>query len=141
MKYGIVLSLLLVLTGCETAYNMTYALLSEKTEKDLTNKDGISIVDCYGKTMGKKHRAPQFWKENNLPKGTTEFVCKDYKAYLPNKATDCQGRLLTSYPNGIMGFKEQYNFPRYRLNSASPGRIVEYTAFTCQNGQVIPIKF
>lgn len=58
MKYGIILSLLLVLTGCETAYNVTYALLSEKTEKDLTNKDGISIVDCYGKTMGEKHRAP-----------------------------------------------------------------------------------
>ncbi|EPR82771.1 hypothetical protein L289_2689 [Acinetobacter gerneri DSM 14967 = CIP 107464 = MTCC 9824] len=27
-----------------------------------------------------------FWKENNLPEGTIHFVCRDGKAYLPEKA-------------------------------------------------------
>ena len=70
------LSLLLVLTGCETAYNVTYALLSEKTEKDLTNKDSISIVDCYGKTMGEKHRAPSFGKKTTYPKAPQNLSVK-----------------------------------------------------------------
>ena len=26
-----------------------------------------------------------FWNGNNLPKGTTEFVCKNGKAYLPDQ--------------------------------------------------------
>ncbi len=137
----IVFILTLTLTACGNKGALGEYLFGISSSKNsLTDKDGASVSDCYNNFILKEN-APEFWKDNNLPKGTTEFVCKDYKAYLPNKATDCQGRLLTSYPNGIMGFKEQHNFPKYGPNSVSPGQIVGYTAFTCQNGQVIPIKF
>ncbi len=35
--------------------------------------------------MISKDPAKYFWEDNNLPKGTTEFVCVDGKAYLPGK--------------------------------------------------------
>ena len=45
----------------------------------LSSKDG-PVRDCYGEFISTKLKpsdADAFWKEDNLPKGTTQFVCKD----------------------------------------------------------------
>ncbi|TCM60890.1 hypothetical protein EC844_13010 [Acinetobacter calcoaceticus] len=42
----------------------------------------IVMVEYYIKNTP---NAEYFWKINNLPKGTTEFVCVDGKAYLPGQ--------------------------------------------------------
>ena len=57
------------------------------TPKDssyLRNSKKEIVVDCYGGGVSKDF-AVDFWQRNNLPKGTTEFVCVDGKAYLPGK--------------------------------------------------------
>lgn len=53
----------------------------------LKNTAGESVSDCTGRgrALRQGDDANQFWKENNLPKGTTDFVCVDGKAYLPSK--------------------------------------------------------
>lgn len=38
--------------------------------------------------------AERFWQYKNLSKGTTDFVSKDGRAYLPSKVTDCQNGLI-----------------------------------------------
>ncbi len=50
----------------------------------LRNKEGGFVYDCRGFTIS-KDPARFFWERNNLPKGTTEFVCVNGKAYLPGK--------------------------------------------------------
>ena len=47
-------------------------------------KNGGFVKNCNGSILFKKDpNADIFWEKNNLPKGTTEFVCVDGKAYLP----------------------------------------------------------
>ncbi len=89
MKYGIVLSLLLVLTGCE--YTLSERITGVSSREVLRNEQGYAISDCHGSLIGKKS-AHEFWRDNNLPRGTTSYICKDYKAYLPNKV--CSGTLI-----------------------------------------------
>ncbi len=50
----------------------------------LRNNKGEIVQDCSGRTLFKDW-SEKFWHVNNLPKGTTEFVCVDGKAYLPGK--------------------------------------------------------
>ena len=49
----------------------------------LTDKNENLVLNCNVQPIAKRGQEI-FWKQNNLPKGTTEFVCKDGKAYLSN---------------------------------------------------------
>ncbi|QOW47030.1 MULTISPECIES: hypothetical protein [Acinetobacter] len=70
------------LAGC-----IDYNILPTVESKDiLRNKNGGIVKDCQNDFLLKKSPfTDNFWKENNLPKGTTEFVCVNGKAYLPGK--------------------------------------------------------
>ncbi len=47
---------------------------------------GGLIMDCKGSPLSKDGPWTEaFWDKNNLPHGTTKFVCKDGKAYLPGQ--------------------------------------------------------
>ena len=125
---------LLSLTACDTLDNWNDGYLSGG--KYLVNDQGL-VSDCRGNHLSVKHKpseADQFWQNNNLPRGTKDFVCKDGQAYLPNKVTDCQGNLIAKQSGGIRQFKINNNFPRY-----ASGEIVRYTAFECEGSNLIPI--
>ncbi|MGP9493418.1 hypothetical protein, partial [Psychrobacter sp. AOP7-B1-24] len=128
---------LLSLTACGTLQNWNSDYLSGGDY--LSNDDGM-VIDCYGDLIGTNPNtvsaAERFWQANNLPKGTTDFVCKDGKAYLPSKVTDCQGNLIAKQPGGIAQFKLNNNFPRYES-----GEIVLYTAFECEGSNVVPVDY
>ncbi|MDQ9010211.1 hypothetical protein RFI36_10735 [Acinetobacter gerneri] len=48
---------------------------------------GGLVMDCRGYPLGKDSEVTDyFWDKNNLPRGTLNFVCRDGKAYLPEKA-------------------------------------------------------
>ena len=53
----------------------------------LTNAAGEGVSDCTvrKRILRQGDDANQFWKENKLPNGTTEFVCVEGKAYLPGQ--------------------------------------------------------
>ncbi|MEN8281465.1 hypothetical protein [Acinetobacter gerneri] len=53
----------------------------------LRDKDGYIVDDCRGQALSRTGEQTNFfWDKNNLPRGTTNFVCRDGKAYLPEKA-------------------------------------------------------
>lgn len=53
----------------------------------LRDKDGYIVDDCRGQALSRAGEQTNFfWDKNNLPRGTTNFVCRDGKAYLPEKA-------------------------------------------------------
>ena len=56
----------------------------------LKDKNGNNVRDCSYTLLSLRGGATIFWEENNLPKGTTEFVCKNGKAYLPNQVPNDQ---------------------------------------------------
>lgn len=120
---------ILSLTACDDLRNWNSSYLSGGS-LSLSDKDG-AILDCRGDTLsvtGKpKSEAERFWQNNNLPKGNTDFVCKDGKAYLPSKVTDCQGNLIAKQSDGVEGFMSKYN-----LNNGN-------MRFTCNNGVVTPV--
>lgn len=124
-----------LLTGCSLAYIFVNNDGTVR-DKDLQDAQGHRVFDCYGLPIRVGKSAREFWWHHDPPKGTTEFVCKDQKAYLPKQATDCQGKLLSDYPNGMMGFKQQYNFPKDRT-----GKLEHATHFICRQGQVVPIEY
>ena len=128
---------LLSLTACDDLRNWNSDYLTGGGDY---LKDDIGLVgDCNGKLLSmelKPSAADKFWQANNLPKGTTDFVCKDGKAYLPSRVTDCQGNLIAKQPGGIAQFKLNNHFPRYES-----GEMVSYTAFKCQGSKVIPIDY
>ena len=130
---------LLSLTACGNLQNWNSDYLSGGTDY-LSDNDGM-VPDCNGDHLNLTSKpiseAERFWQANNLPKGTANFVCKDGKAYLPNKATDCQGNLIAKQPGGIAQFKLNNNFPRYKNN----GEIVRYTAFECEGSNVVPVDY
>ncbi len=48
---------------------------------------GGLVMDCRGRPLVKDGAwTNAFWDNNNLPHGTIYFVCRDGKAYLPEKA-------------------------------------------------------
>lgn len=69
------------LSGCFYYYDVN----DDANIKVLKHKDGEVARDCDGSLIpyrgGGRER---FWKENNLPEGTTEFYCRNGKAYLSN---------------------------------------------------------
>ena len=128
---------LLSLAACGNLQNWNSSYLSGGDY--LSNDDGM-VIDCYGDLIGTNPNtvsaAERFWQANNLPKGTANFVCKDGKAYLPSKVTDCQGNLIAKQSGGIAQFKLNNNFPRYES-----GNMVSYTIFNCQGSNVIPVDY
>ena len=120
---------LLSLTACGKLQNWNSDYLSGDRTDYLSNDQG-TVGDCQGfrlSTSDKPSAADRFWQANNLPKGTTEFICKDGKAYLPSKVTDCQGNLIAKQSGGVEGFRAKYN-----LNNGN-------MRFTCNNGTVTPV--
>lgn len=91
-------------------------------------KDDVGVVtECTTETdwtTGKrafkgvaKTDAKEFWRKNNLPKGTLYFTCEGDKEVLPK---DCQGNSLTT-PQ-IRRYWKKYNLP------------VGTDKFNCSNG-------
>ncbi|MBE0443886.1 hypothetical protein [Psychrobacter sp. FME5] len=98
--------------------------------KYLKDDQGRLVGDCRGNNLSMElsiSDADTFWQDNNLPKGTYDFVCKDGKAYLPSKVTDCQNNLIAKQSGGVEGFRSKYN-----LNNGN-------MRFTCNNGTVTPV--
>ena len=128
---------LLSLTACGNLQNWNSDYLSGG--EYLSNDHGM-VINCYGNHISTKHNseseANKFWQDNNLPKGAADFVCKDGKAYLPSKVTDCQDNLIAKQSGGIAQFKLNNDFPRYES-----GNMVSYTMFNCQGGNVIPVDY
>ncbi|MGO2339511.1 MAG: hypothetical protein ACTH5M_02790 [Psychrobacter sp.] len=126
---------LLSLTACGNLQNWNSDYLSGG--EYLSDDQGM-VLSCYGDLISTKHNsesaANRFWQANNLPKGTANFVCKDGKAYLPSKVTDCQGNLIAKQSGGIAQFKLNNDFPRYE-----DGEMVWYTIFNCQGSKVVPV--
>ncbi len=78
-KVLLYVSSVLLLSAC------TFDILGTPSSSSyLRNKKGGFVYSCTGGAISKDF-AVDFWKRNNLPKGTTEFVCVDGKAYLPGK--------------------------------------------------------
>lgn len=121
---------LLSLTACTNLQNWNSGYLSGGT-KYLSNEQGSMVGDCRGDNLSLSGKptseAERFWQDNNLPKGTANFVCKDGKAYLPNKVTDCQGSLISKQSGGVERFRSKYN-----LNNGN-------MRFTCKSGTVTPV--
>ena len=124
---------MLSLTACDSLQNLSSGYLSGGGDY-LSNDQGL-VGDCQGDLIVTKHNskseADWFWQDNNLPKGTTNYMCKDGKAYLLSKVTDCQGKAIASQPGGIMKFRRDNGFPDG----------YSYIAFTCANGKVKPIMW
>ena len=123
---SVLTALAINLTAC---YKQSDILGGEEYLKD--NKNGL-VSDCRGEFLSTKFKpseADVFWKDNNLPRGTTQFVCKNGTAYLPKQATDCQGSLLYKREGGIQGFLQEY-----KLNATARN-----IRFACQNGQVVHV--
>ncbi|MCH1781980.1 hypothetical protein [Psychrobacter glaciei] len=119
---------LLSLTACGNLQNWNSDYLSGSTGY-LSDAQGI-VADCNGYFLNissKPSGAERFWQANNLPKGTTDFVCKDGNAYLPSKVTDCQGNLIAKQSGGVEDFRSKFN-----LNNGN-------MRFTCDNGTVTPV--
>lgn len=58
---------------------------SSSNIKVLKHKDGEVARDCDGRLIPYRgNGVKDFWKRNNLPEGTTEFYCRNGKAYLSN---------------------------------------------------------
>ena len=85
LKIQIILGLLfstVLLTACG---GWSYSPINTNV-KVLENKEGHAVFDCNGKLIPyRSDGVKDFWQENNLPKGTTDFICKNGKAYLPNQ--------------------------------------------------------
>ena len=72
-------TLVLLITGCSDFVDSFSPIPRQKV---LLHVDGSSVRDCQGRALPIRGDAESFWRKNNLPKGTTEFVCVDGKAYL-----------------------------------------------------------
>ena len=81
-KVVITLVFALFLTACNTKDWSPIKIDPEY----LKRADGTKVRQCDGSGVPLRNGGPEwFWEENNLPKGTTEFVCVDGKAYLPDQ--------------------------------------------------------
>lgn len=72
-------SITMFITAC--SYDVkTFSPITRATL--LKHPDGSMVVACDGGGIQVGDWADRFWKENNLPKGTIDFVCVEGKAYL-----------------------------------------------------------
>ena len=119
---------LLSLTACDTLQNWNSTYLSGGGEY-LENDQGI-VADCKGNKLSMQLEpsdADLFWQENNLPKGTNDYVCKDGTAYLPNKVTDCNGNIIVKNYGSVEKFRIVNNLPDYTT-----------VAFICESSSIRP---
>ena len=72
-------TLVLLIAGCSGFVDSFSPIPKQKL---LKHPDGSLVMRCDGGVITLGDRADNFWRKNNLPKGTTEFVCVDGKAYL-----------------------------------------------------------
>ena len=72
-------TLVLFIAGCSDFVDSFSPIPRQKV---LLNIKGNIVRDCGGGALPIGDDAESFWRKNNLPKGTTEFVCVDGKAYL-----------------------------------------------------------
>lgn len=94
----------------------------------ISDKDYGLVENCHGDLISTKLKpsdADKFWRDNNLPKGTTKFICKNGTAYLPSKITDCQGSVITKQPGGLEKFKRDNSIIKHNVR------------FVCQNDKAI----
>ena len=87
-KVVITLVFAIFLTACNSDWvTNNWNISPIKTDPEyLKRADGTEVVQCDGAGIPLRNKAPEwFWEENNLPKGTINFVCKNGKAYLPNQ--------------------------------------------------------
>mgnify|MGYP003607028708 CR=1 FL=1 len=75
-------TLVLFIAGCSDFVDSFSPIPRQKL---LEHPNGSSVRDCQGAPLPEGGGAKEFWRSNNLPKGTTEFVCVDGKAYLPGQ--------------------------------------------------------
>ena len=130
MKNVIYLSVLTVV-----AVNMTACY----TQSDIlgggeyvSDKDYGLVENCRGDLISTKLKpsdADKFWRDNNLPKGTTKFICKNGTAYLLDKITDCQGKVIAKQSGGLEKFKRDNGINKHNVR------------FACQNGKAIPSNY
>ncbi|MCH4244277.1 hypothetical protein [Acinetobacter gerneri] len=88
-------SYLLSLILCGLSISLTACFLGSfgPLPMDVHNKSeyvrypgGGAVSDCRGYPLIKdSSKTDYFWDKNNLPRGTIYFVCRDGKAYLPEK--------------------------------------------------------
>ncbi len=78
-KIVLVSTLVLLIAGCSDFVDSFSPIPRQKL---LEHPNGSSVRDCQGGPLPLGGEVEFFWKKNNLPKGTTEFVCVDGKAYL-----------------------------------------------------------
>ena len=87
-KVVITLVFTIFLTACNSDWvTNNWNISPIKTEPEyLRHPNGQRVLQCDGSGIPLRNGAPErFWERNNLPKGTTEFVCVDGKAYLQGK--------------------------------------------------------
>lgn len=72
-------TLIIFITGCSDFVDSFSPIPRQKV---LLYADGSSVRDCQGAPLPDGGGAKEFWRSNNLPKGTIEFICVDGKAYL-----------------------------------------------------------
>lgn len=72
-------TLIIFITGCSDFVDSFSPIPRQKV---LLHADGSSVRDCQGAPLPDGGGAKEFWRSNNLPKGTIEFICVDGKAYL-----------------------------------------------------------
>ena len=98
----------------------------------VSDKDYGLVENCRGELISTQLRpsdADEFWKKNNLPKGTTKFICKNGKAYLPSKVTDCQDNIISKQPGGLEKFKRDNGINKHNVR------------FVCKDGKAIPSNY
>ncbi len=77
-----IFSLSICLTACAEMLGAPVGIKNDY----LRDKHGEIVMDCDGSALsGNSLPTRRFWDENNLPHGTTDFVCKGGKAYLPGQ--------------------------------------------------------
>ncbi|MGP5214699.1 hypothetical protein [Psychrobacter immobilis] len=119
---------LLSLTACGNLQNWNSDYLSGGGDY-LSNDHGL-VADCKGNKLSmqlKPSDAELFWQDNNLPKGTNDYVCKDGGAYLPNKVTDCNGDIIIKKYGSVEKFRMVNNLPDYTT-----------VAFICEGNAIRP---
>ena len=76
----------ILLTACRSMFD----ILPGPDDKDYVRRsDGSVVSDCTGGGFGKDwpERLEKFWKDNNLPYGTLDFLCdENNKPYMPENA-------------------------------------------------------
>ncbi|MGP9600957.1 MULTISPECIES: hypothetical protein [unclassified Psychrobacter] len=115
------------LTACGNLQNWNSDYLSGG---DYLSDDQGLVADCQGNYLGISNNlsdADLFWQDNNLPKGTNDYVCKDGRAYLPNKVTDCNGSIIIKKYGSIEKFRMVNNLPDYTT-----------VAFICEGSSIRP---